>query len=66
MIPTILCIIYPIYLYYKLNRPSSEPTESEVGSEGGIDVSPNEQLGNLISRLEALEERLAKTDSGGQ
>ena len=63
MIPTILCIVYPIYLYYKLNRELAEATESEVSSEGGIDASNTQRLSTLISRLKILEERLANHDS---
>ena len=66
MIPSILCAIYVVYLYQKLNR---EQTLQEIAPYDGTEAAPetgSAPLGKLIARLKALEERLLKLDVENQ
>ena len=66
MIPSILCAIYVVYLYHKLNREQTlqevAPSDATEGAAG----TGTEQLGKLITRLKALEERLLKLEAENQ
>ncbi len=71
MIPAILCALYVVYLYHKLNRDAAgngdhPPTGASPEWLDSRQAAGKSEGEALISRLKALEERIGALDVSPQ